>query len=149
MTTVRSSHTSFTAVLFLFALAGCATTNEPGTTSYAPVASAQIIGSVPRPPESATATVVVKRDPGFMGAALTSILTVDGKPIARIRPGQFISLKLPTGEHIFGVASSDNLGPVATNISREVAADCNADQSYYFRLFPQVAGGIVIDRVSR
>ena len=64
-------------------------------------------------------------------------------------PGQFISLSVAPGDHLFGVASSDNLGPVATNISREVAADCKAGRTYYFRLFPQAAGGIVIDRVSQ
>ena len=137
-------------VAIAVALVGCSTTNQPGTGSYLPVPPSQMIGTPPRPATAAeAATIIVKRDPGFMGTALSSVLTIDGRPIARMRPGQFISLSVAPGDHLLGVASSDNLGPVATNISREVAADCKAGRTYYFRLFPQVAGGIVIDRVSQ
>ncbi len=138
------------AALIALALGGCATSNQPGTSSYVPVERSQIVENAPQPSDATgTATVVVKRDQGFMGVALTSVLTIDGRPTAKIRPGQFVSLRVAAGEHLFGVSSSDNLGPIATNISREVAADCKAGKTYYFRLFPQVGGGIVIDRVSQ
>lgn len=137
------------AVALLF-LASCATQNVPGTASYRSVPDQQIINHVAQPsPEEAHAIVVAKRDPGMVGVALSSVFLVNGKPVARVKPGEFTTFRIAPGEHIFGVSWSDNLGTVATESIRELAVDCKPGQTYYLRMFPQAGSGIAIERASQ
>lgn len=136
--------------LLPFLLLGCATQNLPGIESYVAVPSSQILGSVQTTDKSEdTALAIVKRDQGFTGSALSSFLTIDGKRIALIKPGQYFELTLRPGEYVFGVAWSDDLGPLETGATREVSIDCKAGKIYYLRMFPQAGSGIVIERSSQ
>ena len=132
------------------ALAGCATQNVAGTASYQLVPQDRVIGTIAQPSENEPfGTVVVKRDPGLFGAALSSVLLLDGKPAARIKPGEFIEFRSQPGEHILGVSWSDNLGAAATSSTRELAVEIRPGQTYYFRVFPQAGSGVVIERASQ
>lgn len=134
----------------LLALAGCATQNVAGTSSYQVVSAERITAAISEPPPGEpSGTVVIKRDAGMMGAALSSILLVNGKPVARVKPGEYLQFRASPGEHLFGVAWSDNLGAAATSSTREVAVEIRAGQTYYFRMFPQAGSGIVIERSSQ
>lgn len=136
--------------LLSFLPLGCATQNLPGTASYVAVPSSQIFGSVQTTDKSkGTALAIVKRDQGFTGAALSSFLTIDGKRIALIEPGQYVELTLRPGEYVFGVAWSDDLGPLETGTTREASVDCKAGKTYYIRMFPQAGSGIIIERASQ
>lgn len=131
-------------------LCGCATTNIPGTAAYERVPESQFIAS-PQPGSGSeeNATVYVKRDPGFTGSALSSVLLLNGKPIVKIKPGQFVQLSLAPTEYLFGVTWSDNLGALETSNTREIPINCKSGQTYYVRMFPQPMVGLVIERTSQ
>ena len=133
----------------LLVVAGCATQNVPDISSYQLASGHTIDPMVETPIGKPAGTIVVKRDPGLMGAGLSSILLVDGKPMVRLKPGEYIEFRAAPGEHNFGVSWSDNLGPAATSSTRELAVDVRAGQTYYLRLFPQPGIGIAIERSSR
>jgi hypothetical protein len=123
----------------------------PGTTPYVLVPQSQFVGSYPSDGEAAhdNATIIVKRDPGFFGSALSSVLLLDGRRVATIKPGQFLRLSLKPAEYLFGVAWSDDMGALETSTTREIAVDCRAGNTYYIRMFPQPMSGIVIERSSQ
>lgn len=132
------------------ALSGCVTQNIAGTSSYQPVSTSRIIGFIPEPASNDHAgIIIVKRDPGKLGSAIESTLLIDGQPVARIEPGEYLQFRSHLGEHIFGVSWSDNLGPAATSSTRELAVDVKPGQTYYLRMFPQAGAGIVIERTSQ
>lgn len=136
--------------LLLFLPLGCATQNIPGVARYEAVPSAQILGFVQAAGKSEeTALLIVKRDKGLAGSALSSVFTIAGKQIALIKPGQYFEMPLRSGEYVFGVAWSDDLGPIGTGAMREVSIDCKAGKTYYLRMFPQAGSGIVIERSSQ
>lgn len=130
-------------------LAGCATNNIPGVASYSAVAPSAYVGIAPTSKSAEPFTVIAKRDPGKLGVMLASMLTVDGKSIAPIKPGEYVELKLDPGEYLFGVAWTDGLGKVATGSTREVAIDGKPGKTYFLRMFPQNHNGIVIERSSQ
>lgn len=139
-----------TGALVMLTLAGCATQNISGAASYRSVPEQQIINAVPQPsPHDAHATVVVKRDHGLFGSALSSVLLLNGKPVVKVKPGEFTQIRVTPAEHIFGVSWSDNLGAAATESTRELAVDCKPGQTYYIRMFPQSGSGIAIERASQ
>ena len=84
-----------------------------------------------------------------MGTALSSILLVNGAPVARVRPGEYLEFRTAPGEHIFGVSWSDNLGAATTSSTRELAVEVRAGQTYYLRMLPQSGSGVVIERSSQ
>ena len=136
--------------LLIFLPLGCATQNISGTASYEAVPSSQIIVSVQATDKlEDTALLIVKRDKGFTGSALSSVFTIAGKRIALIKPGQYFELPLRSGEYVFGVAWSDDLGLLETGNTREVSVDCKAGKTYYLRMFPQAGNGIAIERSSQ
>ena len=139
------------ACALAFLVAACATKNLPGTTGYVAIPQSQLFGARPSDGEAArdNATIVVKRDPGFTGSALSSILLLDGKRVASIKPGQYLELSLKPGEYLVGVAWSDGMGALETSATREIAIDCKAGKTYYIRMFPQAMSGIVIERSSQ
>ena len=140
----------FAACALALMLAGCATQNAAGISSYHVVSADRLTGAIGEPPASEPAgTIIVKRDPGMLGAALSSILLLNGKPVALIKPGEYLQFRTLPGEHIFGVSWSDNLGSVATSSTRELAVDVRAGQTYYLRLFPQSGNGVAIERSSQ
>ena len=140
----------FVACGLLLLLAGCATQNVAGISSYQLVSAERVTGAIVEPPIGEPAgTIVIKRDPGILGAALSSTLLVNGKPVARVKPGEYLQFRAALGEHLFGVSWSDNLGAAATSSTRELAVEVRAGQTYYLRMFPQPGSGVVIERSSQ
>lgn len=137
------------ASALVLVLSGCATQNVAGTGSYQSVPDDRVVGTLLQPSAGEpSGVVIVKRDPGMVGAALSSVLLVDGKPVARIKPGEFFQFRSQLGERLFGVSWSDNLGAVATSSTREIAVDIKPGQTYYLRMLPQAGSGVVIERAS-
>jgi hypothetical protein len=139
------------AAVVVAGLTACATQNQPGTTGYTAVPEAQFLGAfrVGGVKTNDSARVVVKRDSGFMGSFLSSVLLINSERIAAIRPGQYLELSLAPDEYIFGVSWSDDLGALATSAKREITVECKAGKTYYIRMFPQPGSGIVIERASQ
>ncbi len=110
------------AAVLVAGLTACATQNQPGTTGYTAVPEAQFFGAVPVGGITTqdSARVIVKRDPGFTGAALSSVLLINGVRIVVIRPRQYLELSLAPDEYVFGVSWSDDLGALATSGTREI-----------------------------
>ena len=88
-----------------FIVAACATKNLPGTTGYVAIPQSQLFGVRRSDGEAAhdNATIVVKRDLGFTGSALSSVQLADGKRVATIKPGQYLELSLKPAEYVFVV----------------------------------------------
>lgn len=57
-----------------------------------------------------TGKLIVTRDSGFMGAACSQRIYVDGTPIADLRSGQSVTVYLPAGKHVAGVMSGGMCG---------------------------------------
>lgn len=87
-------------------LFGCATS---------PVASGEASMGHPianewQSPGPNTGKLVVTRDSGFMGAACSQRVYVDGTPIGDLRTGQKVTVYLPAGEHVAGVKPAGMCG---------------------------------------
>jgi hypothetical protein len=136
-------------ILVIFLIGGCSTTHLAGIDSYELLDNSKIVGELPRVKDvNNSATIVVKRDRGFMGSALKALFTINGKPLADLRPGQYIMFNVDPGEYIFGVRSAEAFGALDANVFREISLDCKPMQHYYLRLFPQPVAGIQIQRSS-
>ena len=72
--------------------------------------------------------VTVMRKPQFTGLALTLKIELDGKPIARLRPGDFIEFPVGPGRRFLRVSAKG----AATNTLEKFEAI--AGESYYFRV---------------
>jgi hypothetical protein len=93
------------AGVLLLAISGCAT--EPMTTSVGALVPAnRIFVAELAKPATGKASVVVKRDTGFMGGGCEFRLFVDGKPFADIGYGEKVQIHLQPGEHILGARSN-------------------------------------------
>ena len=57
-------------------------------------------------------------------------------------------MQVDPGEYIFGVNWSDDLEPLETRSSREVAVNCTSGNTYYIRIFSQIGNGLAIERSS-
>jgi hypothetical protein len=83
----------------LASLGACAT--DPAGSAQASPGSA--IANEWQLPAPNTGKLIVTRDSGFMGAACSQRIYVDGTPIADLRSGQSVTVYLPVGEHVAGV----------------------------------------------
>jgi hypothetical protein len=116
----------------LFVLAGCATTPTP-TNSAKPVPNERVLESAlfhrnsPKDVE-----VIVKRDQGLNGALNDTILTVDGKEVAKLQPGEIARLYLPSGRYLLGVVPSSN--PFGSHSLQEIEASVSAETLQIYRI---------------
>lgn len=92
------------SVVIVMLLLGCST--EPVPTSEA-TPTQSIHNSAYATLRPGTGQVIVKRDRGFVGAACTVQLSVDGSRIADLDGGEMVVMYLAEGDHIVG-AISDN-----------------------------------------
>jgi hypothetical protein len=59
--------------------------------------------SIPPPPDpTQSAEIVWIRPSGFVGAAATSTLRLDGRDIYELGPGEHLSVRVAPGEHVIG-----------------------------------------------
>jgi len=83
-------------------LSGCAT--SPVSYSEAvPVPTERILSRDLATARPDTGHITVSRDSGLMGAACTSRVFVDGKPIALMRNGERVDVYIEPGDHVLGV----------------------------------------------
>jgi hypothetical protein len=84
--------------------AGCAT--SPSTSS----SPGHALPNQWQSPSPNSGVLTVTRDSGFMGAACSQRIYVDGTPIADLRSGQSVTVYLPAGKHVAGVMSGGMCG---------------------------------------
>lgn len=79
-------------------------------------------------PAEGYATLVVKRDSGFMGAACKAAVYVSGDQIGSIGPSDKVTVYLPPGEYIIGARNGSLCGGAVSEASVVLAA--NAHKNY-------------------
>lgn len=96
-----------TAVAFI-AMAGCTTSQVPA--DKAMLVPADRVLAFASKPDAPHGTIIVTRDTGFIGGACYVGILIDGKFSARIDTGEVVSLYVPTGEHLVGLAKDERSG---------------------------------------
>jgi hypothetical protein len=71
-------------------------------------------------PAPGTGKVTVKRDSGFGGAACTSRIFLNAKPIADLKPAEKVVMYLPTGDHILSAWPNGACGGGMTEVRAAV-----------------------------
>ncbi|OYQ41070.1 hypothetical protein CHU94_08140 [Rhodoferax sp. TH121] len=95
------------AIAATVALTACATTAI--STDKAKAAKVVFMQNllVERP---STGKMTIKRDIGLAGAACTTRIFLDAKPLAELDPGEVFVIYVPAGEYILGAATSGLCG---------------------------------------
>jgi hypothetical protein len=138
-------------ILFVAALTACSTDpvsleqSTPITArAYSPAFSSYLT------PAKDSAKIIVVRDSGILGAAVTANLFLDGKYIARLRPSESLTFYLPIGSYLIGVSphGPTDWGIPATSglIEQELAVEDASDR--YFRITVDTRQGVVLQRSS-
>lgn len=89
-----------------------------------------------------TGQVNIKRDVGHLGSFCAVRVTVDGKPLAELRTGEYIVAHLPAGEYVIGAQSTGICGggdaefPVVVKSSERRAYRVSIDQGGSVRIGP-------------
>lgn len=91
--------------------AGCSTT--PISNSQAKTTPAMKWGS----PIAGYATLVVKRDSGFMGAACKAAVYVSGEQVGSLGTSDKVTVYLPPGEYIIGARNGSLCGGAVSEAS--------------------------------
>lgn len=76
--------------------------------------------------------VVLTRDKGLVGSAVYMLFKINGKDIAKFRPGETLTIFLENGDYLFGVIPSPNL--FGTHTLEETDASIKANRSNNFRI---------------
>ena len=104
---------NFLTVAAVSALAGCAT--SPVGSGEASTGST-IVNQWQQPGPN-TGTLVITRDSGFMGAACSQRIYVDGTPVGDLRSGQKVTVYLPAGEHMAGIRPNGICGGGSSSVA--------------------------------
>lgn len=95
----------FWPVILALSLGACAT--QPVSIHQArAVPPARILAPQWLSQSQYTASLIIKRDTGFMGSACTVRVFVDAQPVADLAPAEKIELFIPFGEHVVGATST-------------------------------------------
>jgi len=120
--------------LALIALAGCSTSQVPADKALqVPADRVLAYSSKPMAPYG---TIVVTRDTGLIGGACFVGILVDGKFSARIDTGEAVSLYVPVGEHLIGLAGDEHSGGVCGwgELRKEQSTSISTGQVKRFRI---------------
>ncbi|VVQ29751.1 hypothetical protein PS943_01480 [Pseudomonas fluorescens] len=120
--------------LALIALAGCSTSQVPIDKAQ-PVPADRILAYASKPAEP-YGTIVVTRDTGLVGGACFVGVLVDGKFTARIDTGEIVSLYVPVGEHLIGLAGDKHSDGVCGwgELRKEQSTNISTGQLKRFRI---------------
>ncbi|CAH7096753.1 hypothetical protein [Vibrio splendidus] len=116
-------------VVFLFVLSGCATTPVSNDSADL-VSSEQILSDNFSFRTNRSATLIIKRDSGFMGSACNSRIYVDGKPVVDLGTSEYFELYLSEGQYIL---SAQPNGICAGGLS-EIAIDLKVGEISNYRV---------------
>ncbi|CAK2159594.1 Lipoprotein [Vibrio crassostreae] len=116
-------------VILLIVLSACATT--PVSNSSAKLApSVQVLSDNYSFRTNSSATLIIKRDSGFMGSTCNSRIHVDGNPVVDLGTTEYLELYLDEGLHIL---SAQPNGICAGGLS-EIAIDLKAGKTSNYRV---------------
>lgn len=76
--------------------------------------------------------VIVVRDRGFMGSGVYQALKVDGALVAKLDPGEAVTLYIPSGDHVFGVIPTPDI--LDAHTIQEVSVRIERGRTHYLRI---------------
>jgi len=123
--------------LALVVIAGCATTAVPLDQAK----PGKVAPNEWQSPTPGSGTLTIVRDTGMQGAACTSHVLINGKPVADLRIAQTATVYLPPGEYIAGVRNATICGGGDSSVS--VTMTAGARKAY--RVGISVAGDLKIE----
>lgn len=132
----------------------CSTENLRGISDYQKVSLEKYSEKIPKYNDShKPATIIVKRDPGFCGSALSALISLNGLNTVDLSQGQYAEFLLDKGEYIFGVSEPkgtviQTIGSSAIDAFREIAITAETGKTYYIRVYGEWGTGMHIGRSS-
>jgi hypothetical protein len=118
---------------------GCATTALPTDQS---VPTTEVLDRTMTSLREPAGRLIIKRDPGFVGGACAVRASVNGKPLANLRPGEVVTAYLDAGEYILGAASTGICGggdaeaPLVLKLGETRTYRISIDQGMSIRIGP-------------
>jgi len=101
-------------------------------------------------PDREAANVVIIRDSGFTGSAVSLPVYIDGNKIAEIYVSESISLTLTSGDHFIGITQG---GPGSEESRRrnldEQVLNVKTGEKYFYRVGVLVSKGLILQRSSQ
>lgn len=129
--------------LSVMILAGCATTPPP-TDRLKPAPQAQIT-ALPVVASATPASVRVVRDEGYIGSAVFIHVSLNGKKLASLNPGEYFDFTVDPGEYLFSVIPTD---PFGGRHPTSVETVWRANEKYNYRVGADGNFGINLFRVA-
>jgi len=136
---------NLTVIFFVFLLAACATTNQPGIARYTPAPKNRTYSS--QYPFAQNGNIILKRDGGFMGAAIDATIFINREKVVQLSPGEYYRLHLPNGVYFISLESGKvvNLGkPFERTIKLEINDNSHVTT---IRIFPMPTQGMTMEEV--
>jgi hypothetical protein len=136
---------NLTIILVMIFFASCATANKPGVEQYTPVPANHIYSN--QYPFSMDGNIILKRDSGFVGSALSAVIFINNEKIVQFSQGQYYRLFLPNGVYFLSLKSGEGVN-LGTPFERTIKLEIN-DQSRVItiRIFSMPTQGMVMEEV--
>lgn len=123
-------------------LTSCTTQNTKDLVGYSLVEANSYENPIPKLDSTTSyGTIVVRRDSGFTGSALPAKLHLNGTKICNLRPGQYVELKVKSGEHQLALNSN---GFALLPVETKAVTNIEIGSRQYFRVLPIWGGGMQI-----
>ena len=97
-------------------------------------------------PTDETARIIVVRDTGFVGSLARFQFFINDEFVAKIYPGQSITLHMKPGEYL--LAAGTGLSPSPENHLLEQTLKVTPGETYYYRLGAAIPRGWELEKVS-
>jgi len=137
-------------ILLIAILSGCATSpvslskSVPAPKSQLKAAYYELVNNSPN-----KGRVIVIRDSGFTGSAMSLPIYVNTKKIANLMPSESVTFYLSEGEHFIGMSLQGLTKNREKDNLQEQVINIEAQQDYFYRLGFIEAGIIVLRRSSQ
>jgi hypothetical protein len=132
----------FVIALCILMTSGCASQNTTDLAGYTLLDESLYLSPLPQLDSTDEyAVLVVRRDSGFRGSALRAALTLNGKRIVNLRPGEYVELKVNPGRYVLGLSSN---GFAFIPVETQAVADVEINSRNYYRVLGIWGGGMQI-----
>ena|SRR6266446_8255095 len=109
-------------IVLTLTVVGCAT-RPVSVYEASPVSQSRVLAQQWLTSTRNTGSLIIKRDSGFMGAACTIRVFIDGMPAADLAPSEKVEFFLPLGEHILGASPNGICGGGTSEASVVIASE--------------------------
>jgi len=139
---------NLSAIFFTLLLVSCATTNQPGIDQYSPVPKNRTYSN--QYSFAQDGNIILKRDSGFLGAALDATIFINREKVAQFSPGQYYRVHLPKGVYFVSLESGKGVN-LGTPFERTIKLEISEDDSKVttIRIFPMPTQGMMMEEVYR